>query len=137
MCAWFKRVRKDDPVFGSMLYMGDKLQYWEGNAHFAPAARDIEVFVDGTSEDSMDEQRGFYEKVSQNWAQWSVPILEKIRGEREPDSKDAMHVSSMSIPRSRFADDSEWEVSFSAEPSGGSYTVKMRGPKPESVEWDC
>jgi len=44
MISWFKRVRKDDPVFGSMLYMGDKLQYWKGNAQFAPAGTDIEVF---------------------------------------------------------------------------------------------
>ena len=28
------------------------------------------------------------------------------------------------------------QVSFSAEPSGNFYTVDIKGPKPESLEWD-
>src|SRR5215468_8333664 len=111
MLSWFKRVRKEDPVFGPILYMGDKLQYWEGKAHFAPAGTDIEVFVDGASDDNMNDQHQFFERVCENWSQWSVPILEKVR-QRHPDAKDNMQVSSMNLPRSRFADDSAWQVSF-------------------------
>ena len=73
MVSWFKRVRKDDLVFGSMLYMGDKLQYWEGNTHFAPTGTDFEVFVDGTSDDNLSDQHQFFERVCENWSQWSGP----------------------------------------------------------------
>jgi hypothetical protein len=136
MVSWFKRVRRDDPVFGSMLYMGDKMQYWEGKAHFVPAGTEIEVFVDGTSDDSMDDQHQFFERVSENWSQWSVPILEKVRLQFPPDTKDVVQISSINLPNSRFTDNSEWQVSFSAEPSGNFYTVHMRGAQPESVDWD-
>ena len=79
MVLWSNRVRKDDPAFGSMLYMGDKLQYWEGKAHFVPAGTEIEVFIDGTPDDNMDDQHQFFELVCANWSQWSVPIIEKVR----------------------------------------------------------
>lgn len=119
-----------------MLYMGDKLQYWEGNAHFAPAGTDIEFFVDGTSDDNMDDQHQFFEHVRDNWSQWSVPILEKVRLECQPDAKDDVQISSMNLPKSQFTENTQWQVSFSAKPSGNLYTVHMRGAKPESVEYD-
>jgi hypothetical protein len=132
----FKRVRRDDPVFGSMLYMGDELKYWEGKAHFAPTGTEIEVFVDGTSEDSMSQQHGFYESVCQRWSEWSAQITAKVRLEAEPDSRGNLQVSSMSIPKSQLIDDTEWEVSFSTQSSGYFYTVQMKGANPESIAWD-
>src|ERR1700680_3301643 len=113
----FKRVRRDDPVFGSMLYMGDKLEYWEGKAHFSPTGTEIEVFVSGTSDDSMSQQHGFYETVCLRWSEWSPQITAKVRLEAQPDSREGLEVSSMSIPKSGFIADAEWEVSFSAQSS--------------------
>jgi hypothetical protein len=42
---------RDDPIFGPMYYMGDRLRYWECKVVFAPMSSVIEVFVDGSADD--------------------------------------------------------------------------------------
>ena len=93
------------------------------------------MFVDGSADDSMDDQHQFFERVCESWSQLSHPILEKVR-KRNSEAEDDIQVSSMNLPRSRFSDDSEWQVSFSAEASGNFYTVHMRGVQPQRVDWD-
>ena len=39
----FKRARRDDSVFGSMLYMGDELEFWEGKIRFAPTGHRVQL----------------------------------------------------------------------------------------------
>ena len=46
----FKATRREDPMFGSMRYMGGRSLYWEGKATFPDAAENIEVFVEGSAE---------------------------------------------------------------------------------------
>jgi len=59
LLARFRGVRRNDPVFGPMRYMGDRLRYWECKVTFAPTSSVVETFVDGSAEDSMGCNTGF------------------------------------------------------------------------------
>jgi len=131
-----KKVRRDDPVFGSMLYMGDKLRYWEGRTSFSPTGDAIEVFVDGSSDDTMMQQHGFYKTVCEHWSGWIAEIQRKVQEETHPATAEKLIITSISIPNASFADGPQWDVSFEGQPSGRSYTVNMKGTTPESVSWD-
>ena len=139
-----KRKRRDDPVFGSMLYMGDRLKYWEGKAVFKPTNANIEVFVDGTLENGMEQQRDFYQQVMREW-----PILRENIGrvilqrwhERTPKLSDdslwnLFTVSSISIPRASM-EGAQWEISFvtSSDPNH-LWTMRMNGRQPQQLSVD-
>jgi hypothetical protein len=127
-----------------MVYMGDRLKYWEGKARFAPTAIEIEVFVDGTAEDSMERQQEFFQEVVQNWDSLREEIgrmlLDAWR-QREPKMPigspwDEFRVSSMSIPKTS-AENAEWEISF-VTPSDPNdlWTVQMKSRKPQQLAVD-
>ena len=140
----FKRKRRNDPVFGSMLYMGDHLKYWEGNATFPPTGSIIEVFDDGLSEDDLKQQHRFFQELTQNWPSVREKI-EKILliNWRRQESKtpvgffwEQFKLSSLTIPRAPL-EAAEWEISF-VNPSdpGHIWTVQMKGPQPKGVNID-
>jgi hypothetical protein len=134
----FKRTRRDDPLFGVMSYMGDRLKYWEGKAMFTPTASVVEVFVDGSADDDMERQREFFQRSLREWPSLSEAIgrmLLKGWHEREPKIPvespwDQFRVSSLSIPKASI-EDAEWQISF-VTPSDPNHlwTLDMRGRQP-------
>ena len=130
----FKRTRREDPIFGSMLYMGDRLKYWEGRARFSPTDSQIEVFVDGAADDDMAEQHEFFEKLVADWPRlreeiWKMlgPSLPKRNSkEQVATTFDQLRLSSISIPKGTI-ETAEWELSFDDPSSEYSYTVHMKG----------
>src|SRR5215471_4230597 len=83
----FRRIRREDPVFGSMLYMGDQRKFFE---HV------VQEWV-GLSEvigRILLESSRKYEPILQDDSPW-----------------DHFKASSLSIPQGPF-EDAEWEFSF-------------------------
>ncbi len=136
MFGWFKRVRRDDPIFGCMLFMGGKRKpYWEGKAHFSPTGTVIEVMVDGASDANMTQQHEFFVAVCKMWDNLSPILTTTIQQEYAHSSKEVLRLSALSIPNSHLSGDAEWDVSFSTQ-GNSHYTVHMKGLTPETVEWD-
>lgn len=141
--ACFKQTRRDDPIFGRMLYMGDRLRYWEGIAKFAPTGVNVDVFVDGSSDDDMKQQRELFKNICEEWSSLRDPIGEMLqescreRGrELLADSVwDQFQVSSLSVPKSGL-DSAEWEISFSARSEDHLLSVNMKGRRPLRVAID-
>ena len=129
-----KRVKRVDPVFGTMLYMSDKLRYWESRAPFPPAAKDIEYFVDGSRDTSFVSQHAFFATIQERWVELSVAIQHGLEA-AYPELRQ-IALSSMSIPDCASFEDAEWEVSFSHPISGAIYTVEMCGETPRRVSND-
>jgi hypothetical protein len=77
MFGFLKRIRRDDPIFGSMLYMGDKAGYWEAKTRFRPTGENIELFVDGRSDDSMVFQHEFFETICRRWSEIAPTVISK------------------------------------------------------------
>lgn len=139
-----KKVSREDPVFGSVFYMGDRLKYWEGKTLFAPTSSTVEVFVDGFANDDMEQQHGFFNRLVQEWPTLSGPIgdlLLKTWSERLPKARlgspwENFNLSSITIPKGSL-DDSEWEMSFSAGSDRAALlTVRMKGRQPQAVVVD-
>jgi hypothetical protein len=139
-----KRPRRNDPVFGPMLYMGDSLKYWEGRTSFGPAATSIEVFVDGSAADDLEQQKRFYERFVQEWPNIKETIgkviLERWR-QQHPEIPEQplwkhFRVSSLSVPKASF-EEADWEISFETQ-SGAIqlWTVHMKGVLPQSLAVD-
>jgi len=136
-----KQARRDDPIFGSMLYMGDGLRYWEGKAAFTPTASTIEVFVDGSADDSMEQQHNFFRRILQEWPTLSETVGRFLREqwhERESGIRVEspwawFRILSLSIPNADI-DDATWELSF-VTPSDPNqlWTVDMKGLLPERL----
>jgi len=140
----FRRIRRNDPVFGSMLYLGDRLNYWEGKATFTPTGIEIEIFIDGSADDQMEQQHRFYRELLGQWLRISEDIgkvLMKTLHERRPNVPinsvwDDFKVSSLNIPKSSL-ESAEWEISFST-PSDQNhlFRVLMKGLMPQQVVID-
>ena len=129
-----KLTRRDDPIFGSMVYMGDRLKYWEGQILFAPTGSTIEVFVDGPADDGMEEQHIFFQRVIQEWPALSSSIgrfLIEQSYEREPKIRiDSFRICSLSIPAGSI-ENADWEVSFDTLPDRDHiWAVHMKGLVP-------
>lgn len=138
--GYFKKTRREDEAFGPMLYMGDRLKYWEGKARLPWANSEIEVFVDGLAQDNMEQQHEFFRQVSHEWPKLREEIeqlLQQAWPQRNAKVKAAsvgeqFVVSSMTIPKGDL-DSAEWEVSFTAPSDSHLYTVQMKGRKPLQV----
>jgi len=141
LLARFRGVRRNDPVFGPMRYMGDRLRYWECKVTSAPTSSVVETFVDGSAEDSMGVQHRFFEQFLKEWPTISEAIgrtlLEKWQ-ERKSNTRaespwDIFKLSSLSIP-SASIDDAKWEISFATSTDPNHlWTVQMAGRKPQRV----
>jgi hypothetical protein len=136
----FRATRRNDPVFGAMLYMGDRLKYWECKIVFTPTSSVIEAFVDGSVEDSMEDQHKFFEQLLQDWPNLRETIgrmlLEKWH-ELQPKARterpwELFKLSSLTIPSSSI-EDAKWEVSFSTLSDPHLWTVEMVGRQPQEV----
>jgi hypothetical protein len=128
----FGHKHRNDPIFGRMLYMGNKVRYWEGNVLFTPTERMVEVFVDGGFDDDMKPQHRFFEKVLEHWPTLSEEISKCIRGklhDKERVSSDLwqeFRVSSLSIPNAPM-EQAHWEISCVRESNNDLWTVQMIG----------
>jgi len=140
----FRPVRRNDPIFGSMLYMGNKLKYWEGKARFLPSSSEIEVFVDGDMEFPFKRQYEFFERVCGEWqelCQVIAPALQEVfsRANSRPLAAavwEEFNVRSISIPDSTL-DAAKWTISLDAKSDAAhSYFVEMKGRVPEVASWD-
>jgi hypothetical protein len=131
----FRQTRRDDPMFGELLYMGDRRRYWEGKAQFPPTHTKIEVFVDGSVDDTLDQQHGFFQYLMKTWPDLSAVLgsvlLQKWR-EQMPETpvKSAWEIfslSSVSIPKDSL-EKAQWEISFvnAADPDN-LWTLRMHG----------
>src|SRR5439155_23081866 len=138
------KKRRVYPIFGSMLYMGDRLQYWEGKANFSPTSTEIEVFVDGSAEDSMDQQHEFFQTLSAKWASLSEAIgkmLQEASRDWYPNLPagsiwDHFSVASLDVPR-HVLENAEWEITFSSKDDYGRlFTVHMKGTQPQQASVD-
>jgi hypothetical protein len=127
-----KKLIRDDPVFGRLRYMGDRLKYWEGKTTFAPASMQVEIFVDGDGSSDLAAQRGFYAAIHECWdIIW--PTIQKAFAERLQkrfeQKRGAIHfdVLSLDIPLGCF-DKTPWELSAGtgADP-GHVYVAQMKG----------
>src|SRR5258708_36796409 len=76
--AKFEPLRREDPIFGSMLYMGDKLRYWEAKARFPVQNGQVEVFVDGGKGDSLERQHLFFRTVCEEWPLLRESFRDKV-----------------------------------------------------------
>lgn len=139
----FKPVRRQDPVFGSMLYMGDKLGYWEGKTRFPPTDCEIEVFVDGSRQDSMERQHHFFESVCREWAQLRETIAPKLREIHSQANLKTLAapweefaVTSISIPAADL-ESGVWTNGLNAKSDDAhSYFIEMRGRVPHTASRD-
>jgi hypothetical protein len=137
MMRWLfgsKGTRRNDPVFGSMLYMGDRLKYWEGKARFAPeSGKEIEVFVDAGETEDLERQYLFYEEVVGAWEK----LLGKIRSAiaKKVGSTREMVLASVHVARAPL-NTAEWELTFSLRGADEFATVRMKGEEPIDVALD-
>jgi hypothetical protein len=141
---YFKPTRRNDPVFGSMLYMGDHRQYWEGKAALVPADSVVDVFVEGSAKDGMEQQHDFFRRLLQEWPELREAIGRVLLGgwhEWEPKTPiespwDKFSVASVTIPRTSL-EYADWEITFET-PSHPDrlWTVYMRGRQPQHYTMD-
>lgn len=139
-----RRVRRNDPVFGRMLYMGDNLRYWEGKARLSPSAPEVEVFIDGSADDDMHQQHKFFRDLLESWPSIRETAEPMVRGklrdfypaEKVEDVWNHLTVSCLSIPKGSIHN-AGWEISFvTAVDGGGLFTVQMKGLTPQRVLFD-
>jgi hypothetical protein len=131
-----KRTRERiDPVLGTLHFMGEKLGYWEGNVYFRPIGRNIEIFVDGGASDDMKEQHAFLNLLCERWSEFLPAITAAIQTAGLPIPRH-LSISGLSIPKASLFEDANWHVSIPV-PSGGSYTVEMKGAIAQVTSWDC
>lgn len=138
----FKRPRREDALFGSMLYMGDRLKYWEGKAIFTPTSSKIEVFVDGSAEDDMEQQHEFFRQLLREWPGLREEVGKFLLGRARETGHggpiaslwEEFRVSSLSIPKGSL-ERSEWEISLArlSDPDH-LWTVQMKGREPQGLE---
>jgi hypothetical protein len=141
---WLRPIRRDDPVFGSMRFMGQKLGYWEAKAYFAPMASTVELFVEANTDDCFEAQHHFYEFLTREWSEIAANIAPKLReiwervNQRQmgPDIWKEFTVDSISIPKS-VPETANWTLSSSSKSNEGlSFWVELKGKVPESVSYD-
>jgi hypothetical protein len=138
MLSFFKKTRRQDPIFGSMLYVGDRSKYWEAKVKFAPTGSEIEIFVDGSARDDMKQQHEFFKKLSEEWPSLREQverILQVKSREMNPKSQrveNQFRLSSITIPKGSI-DSAEWEISFSGAAGEHPflYSVRMKGREPQ------
>ncbi len=116
--------------------MGDRLQYWEGKARFGPAGAEIEVFVDGSSHATMEQQHLFFDALCARWPELRSVVVAKIEQQYGSEGANDYTVTSLSIPDSRFTGNAEWDVSVETQPSGSFCKVQVKGSTPERAVWD-
>ena len=127
-------TRRNDPVFGSMLFMGDRLKYWEGKARFDPeSGKEIEVFVGASETEDLASQHRFYEEVSSEWE----ALLGKIKSAvaERVGAAPELSLASIHIPRGQL-DTASWELTFSVPEGAEFVTVRMKGKEPTEVAVD-
>ena len=139
-----KPVRRNDAIFGAMLYMGDKLSYWEGKAKFPPSNSEIQVFVYANRDGSLEGHYQFFERVCKEWPKLREAIAPKLYElYRDANAKtlpgstwEEFVVGSISIPDSSF-ETAEWDISLEAKSDKAhTYFVEMRGGVPGITSWD-
>lgn len=139
----FKPIRKNDQIFGSMLFMGEKLKYWEGKAIFSPCNSEIEVFVDGSKQCVFNNQYEFFRRVCAEWPELSRAIGPKLQEvyQRTNESSpvalwDELVVTSISVPDCSL-DEANWTIGFSAKSDESrAYFVEMKGRVPITASYD-
>jgi hypothetical protein len=138
-----KSTRRDDPIFGRMLYMGDRLKYWEAKTIFDPISSEIEVFVTGSCGSSMEKQHKFFRQLAHDWPsvrdRIGVMLLSAFAEDpriRKDSLWKELKVSSVSVPDG-LIDNADWEISLvrTSEPDH-LYTVEMKGEAPQRVVID-
>ena len=128
------RIRRNDPMFGQMLFMGQRVGYWEGKAKIPDeTSTEIEIFVDGRPDDDFRLQHEFYNQVCAEWPCLQVEIARAIGrdfGQRAEEVKE-LTVTSMSIPKCAI-EKAEWDISFVCDLN--FVTVHMKGREPVQIE---
>ncbi len=128
----FKPLRRQDPIFGSMLYM-QGMDYWETKTFFLPIQREIEIFVDGGEDDDFTIQRKFMQELSAKWetvirnAREAVTksLQEEVQATAEIDVEQLQ--PSFSVPKANFTD-ADWQLTLANENESVFVEVKMKGP---------
>ena len=118
MLTWLKSLvtgpkRIEDPVFGSLLYMGD---YWEGRGRFEPTQEQIEWLVTAGEEGPGDAQHSFFRSVCARYTELRLKAHSAIHAATTPASGAALRLVAIEVPASP-SQSSTWELSFEAEAS--------------------
>lgn len=144
IAAKFHPTFRQDPIFGSMRFMGEKLGYWEAKGLFPPTGASVEFFVDGTEDDSFEIQHEFMEFITTEWKTIASAIAPKLKEIWETVNQKAMSqeiwkefvLNSISVPEST-TPQAEWNLSFLSRSNEGlSFWVEMKGREPETVSYD-
>lgn len=118
--------------------MGDEPAYWEGNAWFASNSQEIEVFVDGASDDDFVQQHEFFKNFCEQWPKMHEQVENALRAQspKAQGGQVRFVVSAVSVPKCSI-EDAEWDIFFSTLPaSNDAFTVHMKGCFPVGVVRD-
>ena len=104
----------------------------------------MEIFVDGTEQDSMQRQHYFFESICREWPQLRETMVPKLQAVYlQANFKtlavapwDEFAVISISIPAADL-ESAEWTIGLDAKSDGlHSYFVEMSGRAPQIASWD-
>ena len=141
--SWFKKLfagpkRIEDPIFGSLLYMGD---YWEGSGVLTPDGPIVEWFVSageaGPNQLQYETLQSIRSHLPSIMASLRAAISKSAASFEglEIPSPQSFEVSALEVPAS-LSDSTRWDIYFSArEPSTVSAVVTLSGWQPTDVEF--
>jgi len=127
-------VRRNDSVFGSMLFIGGKPGYWEGTATFAPTETRIEVFVDGSEDSDLTLQHEFFASVCDRWPELRNEIgiklheswIESYPEDVSNDVWNHFRISYVTV-REESLESAEWDLGFETDLDDQLFAVEMKG----------
>ena len=76
-----KKVILEHETFGRLLFMGPKMNYFEGNMLFPPVNRTINFIIDAPQEGPSDEQVDFFKTLLDRYDQLSTGASKMIEEE--------------------------------------------------------
>jgi hypothetical protein len=126
-----------------MQYLGDRAKYWETSVAFPPTGSSVELFIDGSKEDTFSEQREFYRDLMDAWPQVLITAKRAIEScardypSIEPELlAESVSLSSVSVPKGKLRE-ADWGISFqSSLDPGVLWTVNMNGLAVSRVDRD-
>lgn len=132
----FGQNKRVDPVFGPMIFMGDRLGYWEASAVFPPTRSIIEIFVYAGRNDELHKQHEFFDLIIREWprihGETNRLLIEewsrwKERPGFEVQAEGTFRVSSLSV-KTEWTHDAVWSIGFETHLKPEFlWTVQMKG----------
>ncbi len=121
-----KQKKTEHSFFGSMLFQEDKKNplrsYFECRRHFFPAAKEIEIGIDGSESGPTEIQVEFFQSIEENYDKISLsltPLIEEEfrnwkEGFRIIDFRKEFEAVYLRLPRCE-SQPVEWEIAFESD----------------------